>query len=219
MYFPPHLSFIFKILYPSISPLSVNLSHHFSLSSSEGHDLSLRHIYTQTHTDAHTEKIKKQHVSKRQCISPQSTEPRRWETKNKSTRPPSFHPLPPSCSPLKVCRLFICFIAFFFTPPDVFLFWLFSLRHIQCNDETYKKTCVSGKGRLVNDKCCSNVTVTVMLLDRVVFCIVRLPRYTQCQSNTYSILCTRCMNMHKRAISHNSNTHKYIQITQFNTVL
>lgn len=60
-----------------------------------------------------------------------------------------------------------CFYLFHF--PRRFPFWLFSLGRIQCNDDTYKKTCVSGKGRLVNDKCYSNVTVTVILLDRVVF--------------------------------------------------
>lgn len=69
---------------------------------------------------------------------------------------------------LTVCRS-SCLFHF---PSDVFLSGCFlsdASSAMTTRTKTKRKTCVSGKGRLVNDKCYSNVTVTVILLDRVVF--------------------------------------------------
>lgn len=74
--FPYISDFIFKFSStPSTSP---------SRLISQAQEVSTP-LLCSTHKDTHSEKIKKQHVSKRQCISPQSTEPRQWEKKKKHT--------------------------------------------------------------------------------------------------------------------------------------
>lgn len=137
IYFPPRFSFgaqkhFLKIL-TSICPpplllpqlLSTNLSTtlHFP---AQRVSTSCFTAYTLKHTkDGHTEKIKKQRVSKRQCISPQSTEPRHWKTKKQRQKtslfssPPHQPSRPSSCSPFSVC---IClFVSLPFSSPGVFL--------------------------------------------------------------------------------------------------
>lgn len=85
-------------------------------------------------------------------------------------------------SPLPTPLTFLfCFVFFF---PSGCFFFFPPLGHIQCNDDTLQKKrkkikVEKCKGRLVNDKRYSNVTVTVILLDRVAFfffffCIVGL---------------------------------------------
>lgn len=110
------------------------------------------------------------------------------KTKEKGRRPPSSHS----------AANFVCFIS-----PRRFLSGCFlsdraSSAMTTLTTTTTKKstTCVSGKGRLVKDKCYSDVTVTVRLLDRVVCVLSGYHFYAQ--SNTCSILCARCMNMHRK---------------------
>ena len=111
-----------------------------------------------THTIKHTqtpntEKIKKQHVSKRQCISPQSTEPRQWETEQSSRRrPPPLHPAPLS----KSVYLFLCLPLVFFPSSSSgrFFFFFFLLDTSSAmttlTQKTKKKSCAwVEKGRLV----------------------------------------------------------------------
>lgn len=154
IYFPPRFSFgaqkhFLKIL-TSICPppppllpqlLSANLSTtlHFP---AQRVSTSCFTAYTLKHTkDGHTEKIKKQRVSKRQCISPQSTEPRHWKTKKQRQKTSLFSSPPPTLPTFILfafqrLHLFVCFIAFFF--PRRFPFSSFFLGHIQCNDDNYK---------------------------------------------------------------------------------
>lgn len=189
--------FIFPLISNFIFKFSSTLSTSPSRLICQAQEVStplLFSTHTQMHTDTHSEKIKKQHVSKRQCISPQRTEPRQRETEKNKTkqnsrrRPPSSHPLPPSYSTLKPWRLSVRFFAF--VPGYSTFFELFSL---QCNDKTYKTKLVSGKGRLHSERQCYNYSGTVRQSG---VCISRLPRYTQ--SDQYLKYSMYNMNKHKQ---------------------
>lgn len=103
----------------------------------------------------------------------------------------------------KTSLFFILCLHHSLLPVCLFLHILPSLFPLQCNDEKLTEQSLSGKRRLVDNEGYSySGTVTE-------WCLYCQPRYTQCQSHTYSFLCTTSINMNQRSIC----KHAQIQTT------